>query len=59
MKNYINLTTTRKIKESYSAIVPDSFYFKSVSLADVKKEVRNLNPKKSSICGEAANGVVL
>ena len=59
IKNYINHTTIRKIKESYSAIVPDSFYFKSVSLDDVKKEVRNLNTKKSSICGEAANEVVL
>ena len=41
----------RKIKEAYSEIVPDSFHFKSVSLDDVKKEVLNLNPKKSSISG--------
>ena len=41
----------RKMKETYPEIVPDSFYFKSVSLNDVKKEVLNLNPKKSSTSG--------
>ena len=39
----------RKMKETYPEIVPDRFYFKSVSLNDVKKEV--LNPKKSSTSG--------
>ena len=43
-KNYDNHISIRKI-------VPDSFNFKSVSLDDVKKEVLNLNPKKSSISG--------
>ena len=32
-------------------MIPDSFHFKSVSLDDVKKEVLNLNPKKSSTFG--------
>ena len=32
-------------------MVPDSFYFKSVSLDDVKKEVLNLSPKKSFTSG--------
>ena len=39
------------MKEAYPEIVPDSFHFKSVSLDDVKKEVLNLNPKKSSTSG--------
>ena len=43
-KNYDNHISIRKI-------VPDSFNFKSVSLDDVKKEVLNLNPKKSSTSG--------
>ena len=43
-KNYDNHISIRKI-------VPNSFNFKSVSLDDVKKEVLNLNPKKSSISG--------
>ena len=50
-KNYENHISVRKIKEAYPEIVPDSFHFKSVSLEDVKKEVLNLNPKKSSTSG--------
>ena len=50
-KNYENHISIRKIKEACPAIVPDSFHFKSVSLDDVKKEVLNLNPKKSSTSG--------
>ena len=50
-KNYDNRVSIREIKEAYPEIVPDSFHFKSVSLDDVKKEVLNLNPKKSSTSG--------
>ena len=50
-KNYENHFSVRKIKEVYPEIVPDSFHFKSVSLDDVKNEVLNLNPKKSSTSG--------
>ena len=50
-KNCDNHISRRKIKEAYREIVPDSFHFKSVSLDDVKKEVLNLNQKKSSISG--------
>ena len=50
-KNYDNRISIREIKEAYPEIVPDSFHFKSVSLDDVKKEVLNLNPKKSSTSG--------
>ena len=50
-KNYENHIGIRKIKEAHPEIVPDSFHFKSVSLEDVKKEVLNLNLKKSSISG--------
>ena len=50
-KNYENHVSIRKTKEAYPEIVPDSFHFKSVSLDDVKKEVLNLNPKKSSTSG--------
>ena len=38
-----------KIKEAYPEIIPDSLHFESVTLDDVKKEVLNLNPKKSFI----------
>ena len=50
-KNYDNHISRTKIKEAYREIVPDSFHFKSLSLDDVKKEVLNLNQKKSSISG--------
>ena len=50
-KNHDNHISIRKIKQAYPEIVPDSFHFKSVSLDDVKKEVLNLNPKKSSTSG--------
>ena len=50
-KYYNNHISIRKLKEAYPEIVPDSFYFKSVSLDEVKKEVLNLNPKKSSTTG--------
>ena len=50
-KNHDNHLSIRKIKQAYPEIVPDSFHFKSVSLDDVKKEVLNLNPKKSSTSG--------
>ena len=50
-KNYDNRISIREIKEAYPEIVPDSFHFKSVSLDDVKKEVLNLSPKKSSTSG--------
>ena len=43
-KNYDNQISIRKLKEAYPEIV-------SVSLDEVKKEVLNLNPKKSSTIG--------
>ena len=45
----MKINITRKIKEAYSEIIPDSLHFESVTLDDVKKEVLNLNPKKSFI----------
>ena len=50
-KSFENHISIRKIKEAYLEIVTDSFHFKSMSLNDVKKEVLNLNPKKSSTSG--------
>ena len=50
-KNYENHISIRKIKETYPEIVLGSFYFKSVSLDDIKKEVLNLNPKRPSTSG--------
>ena len=45
----MKINITRKIKEAYPEIIPDSLHFESVTLDDVKKEVLNLNPKKSFI----------
>ena len=45
----MKINITRKIKETYPEIIPDSLHFESVTLDDVKKEVLNLNPKKSFI----------
>ena len=50
-KKYENHISIKKIKEAYPEIVPDSFHFKSASLDDLKEEVLNLNPKKSSTSG--------
>ena len=38
----------KKIKLSYAEIIPDTFSFTLVSPEDVKKEIMNLNVKKSS-----------
>ena len=39
----------KKIKLSYPVTIPDTFNFTFVSLEDVKKEIMNLNVKKSVI----------
>ena len=44
-KDHANI---KKIKLSYPEIVPDTFNFTLVSPEDVKKEIMNLNVKKSS-----------
>ena len=44
-KDHANI---KKIKLSYPEIVPDTFNFTLVSLEEVKKEIINLNVKKSS-----------
>ena len=44
-KGYVSI---KKIKLSYPEIVPDTFNFTFVSPEDVKKEIMNLNVKKSS-----------
>ena len=54
-KELCNHISVRKIKQAYPEIVPDSFHFKSVSLDDFKKEVLNLNPKKSSTSDHSGN----
>ena len=51
-KSCENHISKRKIKEAYPEMAPDSFHFKSVPPDDVKKEVSNLNPKKSSTTRE-------
>ena len=38
--------STKKIKQSYSIIIPDAFTFSPVSLGDVQKEIKNLDVKK-------------
>ena len=56
-KYFINITESLNLKTpTINTTVDiqsltDSFHFKSVSLEDVKKEVLNLNLKKSSTCG--------
>ena len=58
-KYFINITKnlndiqslTKNYENHISKIVLGSFYFKSVSLDDIKKEVLNLNPKRPSTSG--------
>ena len=49
--NFDNHTSIKKIKESFSNIVSGDFNFQKVSREDVKKEIINLNVKKSSTNG--------
>ena len=41
----------KKIHETFPKIIPENFHFKEVSKDNVRKEIRNLNVKKSSTYG--------
>ena len=47
-ENHISI---KKIHETFPNIIPENFHFKEVSKYDVRKEIRNLNVKKSSTYG--------
>ena len=47
-ENHISI---KKIHETFPNIIPENFHFKEVSKDDVRKEIRNLNVKKSSTYG--------
>ena len=49
--NFDNHVSTKKIKESFPSIVSSDFNFQEVAREDVKKEIINLNVKKSSTNG--------
>ena len=49
--NFDNHVSIKKIKKSFPNIVPDDFNFQEVAREDVKKEIINLNVKKSSTNG--------
>ena len=46
--NFDNYISIKKIKESFPNIVSGDFNFQVISREDVKKEIINLNVKKSS-----------
>ena len=46
-----NHISIKKIHETFLNIIPENFHFKEVSKDDVRKEIRNLNVKKSSTYG--------
>ena len=48
LENHINI---KMIHEKYSEILPESFKFQFLSNNEVKKEIENLDTKKSSTCG--------
>ena len=48
IENHISI---KKMHETFPNIIPENFRFKEVSKDDVKKEIRNLNVKKSSTYG--------
>ena len=47
-ENHISI---KKIHETFPNIIPENFHFKEVSKDDVRKEIRDLNFKKSSTYG--------
>ena len=44
-ENHISI---KKMHETFPNIIPENFHFKEVSKDDVRKDIRNLNVKKSS-----------
>ena len=54
-QNHIN---TKKILETFPGIIPESFHFKQVSIDIVRKEIRNLNVKKSSTYGSIPSSIL-
>ena len=51
MDIFENHVSIKKIHETFPNIIPENFHFKEVSKYDVRKEIRNLNVKKSSTYG--------
>ena len=47
-ENHISI---KKIHETFPNIIPQNFHFKEASKGHVRKEIRNLYVKKSSISG--------
>ena len=42
------ILTLKKIHETFPNIIPENFHFKELSKDNVRKEIRNINVKKSS-----------
>ena len=54
-ENHISI---KKIHETFPNIIPENFHFKEVSKDDVRKEIRNLNVKKSSTYGSIPSSIL-
>ena len=51
VNEFENQFSIKMILEKYPEILPESFKFQLVSDSNVKKEIENLDTKKSSTCG--------
>ena len=54
-----NHITIKKIHETFPNIIPENFHFKEVSKDDVRKEMRNLNVKKSLTYGSVPASILI
>ena len=55
-ENHISI---KKIHETFPNIIPENFHFKEVSKDDVRKEMRNLNVKKSLVYGSVPASILI
>ena len=53
-----NHVSIKKIHETFPNIIPENFYSKEVSKDNVRKEIRNLNVKKSSTYGSIPTSIL-
>ena len=55
-ENHISI---KKIHETFPNIIPENFHFKEVYKDDVRKEMRNLNFKKSLTYGSVPASILI
>ena len=55
-ENHISI---KKIHETFPNIIPENFHFKEVSKDDVRKEMRDLNVKKSLMYGSVPASILI